>query len=241
MSYYSTDKRCTCGYLAAPQLSPLWHNGLIKAFWATSIVWDFLFIITGNITPTWSFTKHAKVGLYPHFVWPVCFPGYKFCKKSDFLAIGYRFVLSLFKQSSINISVWLLGLDLWAFLPSTPCVCGVKLMSSGFPSVLRPSEYTKGGLNWTGTPAWTSQLSSSNWCHMIQKGHVTPTATSYHPLTKAERFCRKFGIFFQYYWLCVECFVRNYVSRVQKHSLPKMKMFMMPGGRYDFYNVTVSM
>ncbi len=31
---------------------------------------------------------------------------------------------------------------------------------------------------------------------MIQRGHVTPTATSYHPLTKAERFCRKFGNFF---------------------------------------------
>ncbi len=43
-----------------------------------------------------------------------------------------------------------------------------------------------------------SQLSSSNWCHMIQKGHVTPTATSYHPLTKAERFCRKFGNFFHH-------------------------------------------
>ncbi len=29
--------------------------------------------------------------------------------------------------------------------------------------------------------------------HMIQKGHVIPTATSCHPLTKAERFCWKFG------------------------------------------------
>ncbi len=51
-----------------------------------------------------------------------------------------------------------------------------------------------------------------NWCDMIQKGHVTPTATSYHPLTKAERFCRKFGNFFHYYLtLCVECFIRNYL------------------------------
>ncbi len=57
---------------------------------------------------------------------------------------------------------------------------------------------------------------------MIQKGHVTPPATSYHPLTKAERFCRKFWNFFHHFLtLCVECFVRNYVSRVQKHSLPK--------------------
>ncbi len=29
--------------------------------------------------------------------------------------------------------------------------------------------------------------------------HVTPTATSYHPLMKAERFCRKFGNFFRHY------------------------------------------
>ena len=68
----------------------------------------------------------------------------------------------------------------------------------------RPSESTKGGLNWTGTPAWTSQLSSANWYHMIQKGHVAPTATSCHPLTKAERFCRKFGNFSTIIWLCVQ-------------------------------------
>ncbi len=40
---------------------------------------------------------------------------------------------------------------------------------------------------------------SSNWCHMIQKGQYAPTATSYHgshPLTNAERFCRKFGNFY---------------------------------------------
>ncbi len=74
----------------------------------------------------------------------------------------------------------------------------------------RPSEYTKGGLNWTGTPSWTSQLSSSNWCHMIQKGPVAPMATSYHPLTKAERFCRKFGNFPTIILtLCTECLIRN--------------------------------
>ncbi len=73
-----------------------------------------------------------------------------------------------------------------------------------------------------GTPAWTSQLSPSTWCHMIQNGHVTPTATSCHPLTKAERFCRKFGNLFHHnLTLCAECYIRNYVSRVQKHSLPK--------------------
>ncbi len=67
----------------------------------------------------------------------------------------------------------------------------------------RPSESTKGGLDWTGTPAWTSQLSSSNWCHMIQKGHATPMATSCHPLTKAERFCQIFGKISTIIWLCV--------------------------------------
>ncbi len=57
---------------------------------------------------------------------------------------------------------------------------------------------------------WWYYWLSSNWCHMIQKGHVTPTATSYHPLTKAERFCRKFRNFFNHYLtLCVECFIRN--------------------------------
>ncbi len=41
-------------------------------------------------------------------------------------------------------------------------------------------------------------------------GNVTPTATSYHLLTKAERFCQKFGNFFHHYLtLCVECFVRK--------------------------------
>ncbi len=67
-----------------------------------------------------------------------------------------------------------------------------------------PSESTKGGLDWTGTPAWISQLLSSNWWHMIQKGHVTPTAISCHPLTKAERFCRKFGNFATIMWLCAQ-------------------------------------
>ncbi len=33
---------------------------------------------------------------------------------------------------------------------------------------------------------------------------------SYHPLTKAERFCRKFGNFFRHnLTLCAECFIRN--------------------------------
>ncbi len=59
-------------------------------------------------------------------------------------------------------------------------------------------------------PVRTSPLSSSNWCQMIQKGNLTPTATSYHPLTKAEIFCRKFGNFFHHYLsLCVGCFIRN--------------------------------
>ncbi len=59
---------------------------------------------------------------------------------------------------------------------------------------------------------------------MIQKGHVTPTATSCHRLTKAERFCRKFGNFFHHNMtLCAECFIRNYVSIVQKHLLPNDK------------------
>ncbi len=58
--------------------------------------------------------------------------------------------------------------------------------------------------------------------------HVTPVATSYHALTKAERFCRKFGNFFYHYLtLCVECFIRNYVSRVQKHSLPNCKFYIL--------------
>ncbi len=81
----------------------------------------------------------------------------------------------------------------------------------------------KGGLDWTGTLAWTTQLSASNRCHQIQKGHVTPTATSCHLLMKAERFCRKFGNFFHHnLTLCAECFIRNYVSRVHKHSLPNL-------------------
>ncbi len=50
---------------------------------------------------------------------------------------------------------------------------------------------------------------------------MTPRATSCHPLTKAERFCRKFGNFSTNLTLCIECVIRNYVSRVQKHSLPR--------------------
>ncbi len=45
---------------------------------------------------------------------------------------------------------------------------------------------------------------ASNWCHMIQKAHVTPTATSCHPLTKAEWFCQKFGNFSTIIWLYVQ-------------------------------------
>ncbi len=52
--------------------------------------------------------------------------------------------------------------------------------------------------------------------------------TNGHPLTKADRFCRKFGNFFHHYLtLCVECFIRNYVSRVQKHSLPPKNVIDM--------------
>ncbi len=57
---------------------------------------------------------------------------------------------------------------------------------------------------------WASQLSSSNWCHMIQKGHVTPTATNCHPLTDAEIFCRKFRELFHHNLTqCAECFIRK--------------------------------
>ncbi len=64
---------------------------------------------------------------------------------------------------------------------------------------------------------------SARWCHMTLLDHVTPTATSCHPLTKAEKFCRKFGNLFHHnLTLCAECFIRNYVSGVQKHSLSKL-------------------
>ncbi len=74
----------------------------------------------------------------------------------------------------------------------------------------RPSEYTKGGLNWTGTLAWTSQLSSSNWCHMIQKGHVTPTATELPSPDEGREILPKIRELFPILLtLCVECFVRK--------------------------------
>ncbi len=41
-------------------------------------------------------------------------------------------------------------------------------------------------------------VTSVRWCHMTLLDHVTPVG-GYHPLTKAERFCRKLGNFFQYY------------------------------------------
>ncbi len=89
---------------------------------------------------------------------------------------------------------------------------GWQLVAVGVPVQSRPP-----------LRAWTTQLSASNRCHQIQKGHVTPTATSCHLLMKAERFCRKFGNFFHHnLTLCAECFIRNYVSRVHKHSLPNL-------------------
>ncbi len=36
-------------------------------------------------------------------------------------------------------------------------------------------------------------VTSGRWCHMIHLGQIC-----YHPLTKAERFCRKFGNFFHH-------------------------------------------
>ncbi len=53
------------------------------------------------------------------------------------------------------------------------------------------------------------------------------TATSCHPLTKAERFCRKFGIFFHHKpTLWVECvWSEVYISRVKKHSLPNTYIY----------------
>ncbi len=38
---------------------------------------------------------------------------------------------------------------------------------------------------------WASQLSSSNWCHMIQKGHVTLRATSCHPQDEGRDILQK--------------------------------------------------
>ncbi len=73
-------------------------------------------------------------------------------------------------------------------------------------------------------PACTSQLSSSNWCHMIQKGHVTPTATSSHALTKAERFCQIFGNCFHHnLTLCAECFIRNWLNLLLTCLTPAVK------------------
>ncbi len=51
-----------------------------------------------------------------------------------------------------------------------------------------------------------------------------PTATSCHPLTKAERFCRKFGNFFHHnLTLCVECFIRNKYSYYSQHDQIRMR------------------
>ncbi len=70
----------------------------------------------------------------------------------------------------------------------------------------------------------------THWCHMIQKGHVTLTATSCHPLTKAERFCRSFGNFFHHnLTLCAECFIRNLIltsSWVKKVLLYMIHMML---------------
>ncbi len=42
-------------------------------------------------------------------------------------------------------------------------------------------------------------VTSGRWCHITLLDHVTPVGgCSYHPLTKAERFCRKFGKFFHH-------------------------------------------
>ena len=43
---------------------------------------------------------------------------------------------------------------------------------------------------------------SDHWCHMTLPDHVTPVATSCHPLTKAEGFCRKFRNFSTINRLC---------------------------------------
>ncbi len=105
-------------------------------------------------------------------------------------------------------------------------------------TLLTDSESTKGGLDWTGTPAWTSQLSSSNWCHMIQKGHVTPTAISCYPLTKVERFCWKFGNLSTIIWLCVQNFSSEIMFPVQKHSLPNFNIIYAEPGRSKIYSKT---
>ncbi len=82
----------------------------------------------------------------------------------------------------------------------------------------RPLEYTKGDLDWTGNrPGHPSchpptGITWSFWImwHMIQKDHVTPTATSYHPLTKAERFCQKFFSTI-ILTMCTECLIRKFI------------------------------
>ncbi len=88
---------------------------------------------------------------------------------------GSMGVLS-FGFASISLSLFV---DLWYV--DTPCFLKIYWSCSD-----RPCMYT------------------SNWCHMIQKGHVTPTVTSCHPLMQAERFCQKFGNFSTIIWLCVQ-------------------------------------
>ena len=53
---------------------------------------------------------------------------------------------------------------------------------------------------------------------MFLDSGVTPTATSYHPLTKADRCCRKFGNSFHHNFLCTECLIRNYTVYCQISS-----------------------
>ncbi len=56
-------------------------------------------------------------------------------------------------------------------------------------------------------------VTSGHWCHMTLLDHVTPVGGW------------QLGYPFLHHYLtlrvaCVECFIRNYGSRVQKHSLP---------------------
>ncbi len=81
------------------------------------------------------------------------------------------------------------------------------------------------------------EFPTAAWCHMIQKGYVTPTATSCqspsgscdiatatscHPLTKAERFLPKIQELFQNnLTLCTESFIGNfsYIVDLPMHRL----------------------
>ncbi len=76
----------------------------------------------------------------------------------------------------------------------------------------------------------------SSWTHGLPCPISWPLAI---PWRRQRDSAKNSGTFSTIIWLCAECFIRNYVSRVQKHSLPNLSTVICKYNSLEFWSKQV--